>query len=112
MGKTRVRVPMPPSQRAKIFSMFDALKGLREALAAQEQKPEPRRCLSEDAITELNQVLLTLQKQQVVTVVYYCEYQHQTCQLTGAVTKVDPYWKTLQLGDICIAFEELYKIIL
>ena len=30
-----VRVPMPPSRRAKIFSMFDALKGLKEALAAQ-----------------------------------------------------------------------------
>ena len=45
-----VRAPMPPSRRAKIFSMFDALKGLKEALAAQERIPEPRRYLAEDAI--------------------------------------------------------------
>ena len=31
-----VRVPMPPSKRAKIFSMYDALKGFKEALAAKE----------------------------------------------------------------------------
>ena len=33
----QVRAPMPPSKRAKIFSMFDALKGLKEALAAKER---------------------------------------------------------------------------
>ena len=30
----QVRAPMPPSRRAKQFGMFDALKGLKEALAA------------------------------------------------------------------------------
>ena len=52
-----VRAPMPPSRRAKIFSMFDALKGLKEALAAQEHIPEPRRYLAEDAMEELNRKL-------------------------------------------------------
>ena len=36
-----VRAPMPPSRRAKIFSMFDALKGLKEALAAQDVNSAP-----------------------------------------------------------------------
>jgi len=101
---------MPPSKRAKIFSMFDAIKGLKEALAAQEKKPEPRRYLSEDAIVELNQILSHLSKDQIVTVVYYCMYRQETCQLTGAVVKVDPYWGALQVGNICIDFHEIYEL--
>lgn len=47
---------MPPSKRAKIFSMFDALKGLKEALAAKERIPEERKILAADAIEELNRI--------------------------------------------------------
>ena len=53
----QVRAPMPPSKRAKIFSMFDALKGLKEALAAKERIPEERKILAADAIEELNRIL-------------------------------------------------------
>ena len=56
----QVRAPMPPSKRAKIFSMFDALKGLKEALAAKERIPEERKILAEDAIEELNRTLTEL----------------------------------------------------
>ena len=52
-----VRVPMPPSKRAKIFSMYDALKGFKEALAAQEVIPEERKFLTEERIEELNRML-------------------------------------------------------
>ena len=91
--------------------MFDALSGLKEALAAQENKPEPRRHLTEDSIAELNTILSALQKNQWVTIVYYCEYQQRVCQLAGPVTKIEPYWKTIQIGDICIDFTEIYEII-
>ena len=83
-----VRVPMPPSRRAKIFSMFDALKGLKEALAAQERIPEPRRYLAEDAIEELNRKLTSLKKGQIATVVYYCEYAQEYHQLTGPLIQI------------------------
>lgn len=106
-----VRAPMSTSQRAKIFSMFDALKGLKEALAAQEKKPEPRRYLAEDSIAELNQTLTALKKGQIVTIVYYCEYSLEYRQLTGPLDRVDYYWKTLQIGNTCISFDELYEII-
>ena len=53
----QVRAPMPPSKRAKIFSMFDALKGLKEALAAKERIPEERKILAADAIEELDRIL-------------------------------------------------------
>lgn len=107
-----VRAPMPPSRRAKIFSMFDALSGLKEALAKQEKIPEPRRFLAEDSIIELNEKLANLHKGQIVTIVYYCEYGQEYRQLTGPVEKVDLYWETIQIGNSCINFGELFNIIL
>ena len=65
---------MPPSKRAKIFSMFDALKGLKEALAAKERIPEERKILAADAIEELNRTLIELEKGSTITVVYYCTH--------------------------------------
>ena len=106
----QVRAPMPPSRRAKQFSMFDALKGLKEALTEQERQPEPRRYLSEDSIAEINRQLVELRKGKLVTVLYYCMYKQETCQLTGTVTKIYTYWKTLQLDNTCISFEEIYEV--
>lgn len=107
-----VRVPMPPSRRAKIFSMFDALKGLKEALAAQEHIPEPRRYLAEDAMEELNRKLTSLRKGQVVTVVYYCEYAQEYRQLTGPVNNVDFYWSMIQIGGSCIGLGEIVDVVI
>ena len=39
MGRTTTRIPMPIKQRAKQFAMFDAMKGLTEAIAAKERHP-------------------------------------------------------------------------
>lgn len=109
MGK--VRAPMPPSKRAKIFSMFDALKGLKEALAAKEHVPEVRKILATDAIEELNRILTRLEKGTTITVVYYCTHDQCYNQLTGPLTKIDSFWRNLQLGQICIDFEDIYEII-
>ena len=110
MGK--VRVPMPPSKRAKIFSMYDALKGFKEALAAQEVIPEERKLLAEDRIEELNRTLLSLRRGTTITVVYYCSMERCYRQITGPVTKLDSYWKYLQLGDVCIDLEAIYEVVL
>lgn len=100
---------MPPSRRAKQFAPFDALKGLKEAIALKEHVPEPRRELSEDATAEINAKLTMLKPGSWVTVVYYCDYTQEVHQLTGQVSKVDPYWKTLQVGNISIEFSEIYQ---
>lgn len=110
MVKTIVRAPMPPSRRAKQFAPFDALKGLKEAIARKEHVPEPRRELSEDAIAEINTKLTMLKPGSWVTVVYYCDYTQEVHQLTGQVSKVDPYWKTLGVGNVSIEFDELYQV--
>lgn len=110
MAKTTVRAPMPSSRRAKQFVPFDALKGLKEAIAQKEHTPTPRRELSEDAIAEISSQLTQLNPGTLVTVVYYCDYTQEYHQLTGKVSKVDSYWRTLEIGNISIDFSELYEI--
>lgn len=106
----QIRAPMPPSRRAKQFSMFDALKGLREALAAREKQPEPRRELAADAVEELNRTLTALEPGQTVTVVYYCAYECAHIQLTGPVTRLDRYWRVLYVDDRGIDFNEIVEL--
>lgn len=110
MATRVVRAPMPRSKRAKIFSSFDALSGLKEAIAAKERVTEPRRYLSDDAIAELNDTLLSLHKGQIITVIYYGIYEQVYLQLTGPVRKVDSYWHNIQIGDIAIDFSEIYEL--
>ena len=101
---------MPRARRAKVFQPFDALVGLREAIAAKERITEPKRELTDDAIAEINQTLTKLQKGQIVTVVYYGDYEQNYLQLTGPVTKIDPYWNSLQIGTTVLNFPEIYYI--
>ena len=111
MATKTVRAPMPRSKRAKLFQPFDALTGLREAIAAKERVIEPRRYPSEDAIAEMNAKLLDLNKGQIITVVYYDDYEQRYLQLTGPVIKVDPYWHSIQIENITIDFSEIYELL-
>lgn len=111
MAVKTVRAPMPRSKRAKQFMPFDALTGLREAIAAKERVIEPRRYPSEDAIAEINEKLLDLHKGQIITVVYYGDYEQRYLQLTGPVIKVDPYWHSIQIENITIDFSEIYELL-
>lgn len=110
MATKTVRAPMPRSRRAKQFMPFDALRGLKEAIAAKERVIEPRRYPSEDTIAEINATLLGLQKGQIITVVYYGIYEQVYLQLTGPVTKVDSYWQNLQVGNTTIEFPEIDQL--
>ena len=110
MARSTVRAPMPASRRAKQFAPFDALKGLKEAIAEKERIPTPRRILADDAIEELNRLLSQLRKGNIVTVVYYCIYEQEYHQITGAVVSLDTYWKLLQIGNMAIDFSEIAEI--
>ena len=110
MANRTVRTPMPRARRAKVFQPFDALVGLREAIAAKERVTEQKRELTEDSIAEINKTLMELQKGQIITVVYYGDYEQNYLQLTGPVTKVDPYWSSLQIGRTVLNFPEIYQI--
>ena len=110
MARTTVRAPMPASRRAKQFAPFDALKGLKEAIAEKERIPTPRRILADDAIEELNRQLFQLRKGSTVTVVYYCIYTQEYQQITGVLVSIDTYWKLLQIGNLVIDFYEIFQI--
>ena len=104
-----VRAPMPRSRRAKQFMPF-TMPGLKEAIAAKERVTEPRRYPTDDAIAEINDILLSLCKGQLITVVYYGVYEQVYLQLTGPVARVDQQWHTLQIGNQLINFPEIYAI--
>ena len=102
---------MPRSRRAKQFQPFDALRGLKEAIAAKEKTPVPKRYLSEEMVEELNKTLTSLRKGQIATVVYYGIYEQNYMQFTGPVSKVDPFWHSLQIGDMAIDFSEIFELL-
>ena len=91
--------------------MFDALKGLKEAIEAKERPVTPRRELTPERVQELSNQLLQLQKGQVITLVYYCAYEQQYLQVTGRVERVDRYWKRIEIGDMAVEFREIFDII-
>lgn len=108
--KTTIRTPMPIHMRAKQFAMFDALKGLTEAIVEKERQYVPKKELTEEKISEINQKLMMLRRGDPITVEYSCEYGHELCVLSGNVEKVDSYWKSLQVGNITISFSEIMDI--
>lgn len=110
MASRTIRAPMPRAKRAKIFQPFDALVGLREAIAAKERITEPRRELTEDSIAEINKTLLALKKGQIITVVYYGDYEQNYIQLTGSIARIDPDFCILQIGSNVLHFPEVYKL--
>lgn len=108
--KTTIRTPMPIKMRAKQFAMFDALKGLTEAIAEKERQCVPQIELSEERIEEINCKLKAISSGDIITVVYYCQYSKQYRQLSGKVVGIDSYWKSVQIGSVSISFDEIFEI--
>ena len=106
----QIRGYLPSSRRAKQFAPFDALKGLKEAIAAKEMRPESSRELTEYMKERINNALLELQKGQQTTVVYYEKQEQQATQITGTVMKVDAHCQKLQVNQVIIDFLEIYEI--
>lgn len=110
MAKSRPRMPMPVSERAKQFSPFSPLKGLEEALSEKERLREGRREVSSDLAEKLDRTLRALRPGQAVTAVYYLPERELYKQLTGAVTAVDGTGRTLSLGGERIPFDDLFDL--
>ena len=111
MARTNIRVPMPVKRRAKQFMMFDAMKGLTEAIAEKERQFTPKKELAADRIEELNECLMELQPGDEVVVDYYCQYECVYKQMSGQVKKIDLYWESIQIGEIAVCFSEISNII-
>lgn len=90
--------------------MFDAMKGLTEAIAEQERQCHPKKEYTEERIDEINKKLMMIRIGDLITVKYSCEYGHEHCVLSGNVEKVDSYWKSLQVSNVSISFSEIVEI--
>ncbi len=110
--KSTVRIPMPPSVRAKQFAPYQALHGLNEAIREAEKIETPRKILTPDRIEEINDILKSLKKGQLISVIYYEEGESSYILLSGNVVKVEPYFEWLQVGNRAIDFSEIDDIIL
>ena len=101
---------MPIRMRAKQFAMFDALKGLREAITGKEQQYCTKIEIAEDKIDEINSTISFLRKGDNVTIKYYCEYSKNYKMISGEIEKLDIFWKSIQVGNIAISFTEITDI--
>ena len=103
-----VHAKMPVSRRAKQFMPFAALKGYMEALRMREKIVVERRELSEEYKEELDRKLRQVRKNDIVTVVYFCNGEYP--KMTGMVSKVDETARVLKVVNTKIKFEDLYEV--
>lgn len=103
------RTKMSRQDRAKQFAPFDALKGLHEALRMKEYQHErvQKGDLGEEKIEEISEILLALEKNDVVDVRYFVDGHY--LQKQGAA-KIDYIEQILYVGDLKIGFEDIFDI--
>lgn len=101
---------MNREDRAKQFAPFEALKGLREALAEKELEHEKnaRRDLSDETAQEIQNNLIKLTKGDIVEVICYESGYYITVK--GQVNKINIVYRYIMIGDGKIFFEDIYDI--
>lgn len=100
-----IRPKMDRSNRAKQFMPFDALTGLRAALAERERIIVPKRELSEEQKEELDYKLQALQVGDMITAEYFHDGEY--LQVTGMISRIDASSRVLQVVNTKIAFEDI-----
>ena len=103
-----VRYKMAREERAKQFMPFAALKGHMEALRRREKIVVEKRELSEEYKEQLDRKLRKVRKNDIITVVYFCQGEY--LQMTGMVAKIDVTARILKVVNTKIPFEDLYEI--
>ncbi len=109
---------MTLQNRAKIFSPFAALRGYDEQLAAEKQRTErvPKRILTEEEMSAVESADAGHQGHDHVR--YFKEdTAHPEVRavgnyitLTGKADRIDPVFRTLQVDDTVVPFEDLVEI--
>lgn len=100
---------MSRADRAKQFMPFAALKGYEEALRAKERIVVDKKDLSEEQKEELDIMIRSIRKQDIVTVVYFEKDEY--LKLTGMVSKIDVDSRFIQIVNSKIQFDDLFSII-
>lgn len=103
------RGKMSREDRAKQFMPFAALKGYPDALRKKEKIVVPKMELSEEYADILDRKLRQVQKNDIITVVYF--YKDEYIKQTGMVSRVDEIARVLKVVNTKIPFEDIYDII-
>ena len=94
--------------RAKQFMPFAALKGYEEALRAKEKIVVAKIELSEEKKEELNRKLQQIQKNDMITVVYF--HNNEYLQMEGRVSRIDKDAHVLKVVNTKISFTDIYDL--
>lgn len=94
--------------RAKQFMPFAALKGYEEALRAKEKIVVEKIELSEEKKAELDYKIQQIQKNDIVTVVYFLKDEY--IKLEGMVSRLDRDARVLKIVNTKIPFEDIYEL--
>lgn len=104
------RQKMPIKERAKIFAPFDALKGFREMLVAEEIIKEPKKEPSEDLIAYLSNIINSLEVGMLVEVKHYVLKDECYKKTIGVFTKLDRVYKRISIVKMKINIEDIIDI--
>ena len=105
-----MRAKMSPSQRAKQFMPFAAVKGLEESIAREEQglKRGERPEFGEEKVDAVNAILCRLRKGMSVSVqIYSCG---QCREVKGQVERIDLALRELTVNGIRIGFDDIIDL--
>lgn len=101
---------MNQEERAKQFMPFAALKGYPEALRKKEKIVVPKMELSQEYQEELDWKIHQIQKNDLVTVVYF--FKGEYLQKKGIVSRMDTSARVIQIVNTKICMDDLYDIYL
>lgn len=99
---------MDRENRAKQFMPFDALKGLRAALAEKERVIVGKRELSEEQKEELDRKLKRIEKQDIITVEYFDNDEY--VRVRGMVSGLDLSGRILKIVNQKISFDTIFDL--
>lgn len=98
------------ADRAKQFSPFDALRGLREELAKREKilVQTDKIELLEDMKSEIDFKLHQIRTNDMVSIIYYCDGEY--IKKCGRVAKFSATNRIIKIVDTSINFDNIYDI--
>ncbi len=102
------RPKMSRENRAKQFAPFKTLKGLEDEISWQETVYVDKRELTEEALAELDDKFKRVNKNDIITVIYYNKGQY--LRVTGMVAKIDITSRIIQIINTKIKLDDIYDI--
>ena len=110
MSQKKLYPKMNREDRAKQFMPFAALKGYEEALRQKEKIIIPRSELSEEKLSELDDIFKELSLGKIISCIHYDSREGLYLKTTGMISKIDTSSRILKIVNTKINFDDIYEI--